>query len=136
MKKLIGFLLAVTLALALQPVSAQEVTTEELLDSADLVEGKRLFLHCESCHTLGQGEINKVGPNLWNIFGSQIGARDGFKYSKAVQDADFTWDPDKLNEWLANPQGFLPGNRMPLAGLKNEIDPINFIAYLRSATNL
>lgn len=135
MKKLLGAILVISIALALQPTSAQDAITQEMWGNADLVKGKRLFLRCKSCHTTGQGEANKVGPNLWNIFGSQIATRDGFKYSKAVQDADFTWDTNKLSEWLANPKGFLPGTRMPFAGLKNAADRINLISFLMAETN-
>ena len=76
------------------------------------------------------GGGNRVGPNLHGVFGREIGTQEGFAYSQPVQDADFVWDADQLDHWLANPQTFLPGNRMAFAGVRNEEQRRDVIAYL------
>ena len=113
-----------------QPVQAQETITVEMLEAADMDRGKRTFLRCRSCHTLAEGERNKVGPNLYDLFGNEARIREDFKYSQALQSADFVWTPDKLNEWLVKPKEFLPGTIMNFNGLPKEADRINLIAYL------
>src|SRR6185312_3953150 len=40
---------------------------ENLLASASIDKGKQIAKQCEACHTLGKGEPNKIGPNLWGI---------------------------------------------------------------------
>lgn len=92
--------------------------------------GRRVFAQCRSCHTIEAGAPNRVGPNLHGVFGREIGTLEGFNYSQAVQDANFVWDAAQLDHWLANPQTFLPGNRMAFAGVRNETQRRDLIAYL------
>jgi cytochrome c len=92
--------------------------------------GRRMFAQCRSCHVIAEGAPHRVGPNLHGVFGREIGTAPDFNYSPAVRDADFVWDADHLDHWLANPQTFLPGNRMAFAGVRNETDRRDLIAYL------
>ena len=99
-------------------------------NTADYTKGRRQYSTCRSCHLLAEGAGHRVGPNLHGMFGRNIGALEDFKYSKAVLAADFEWTPEKLDAWLANPRKFLPGNRMTFAGISNETQRKNLIAYL------
>lgn len=99
-------------------------------NEASYGDGRRVFAQCRSCHTIDAGGGNRVGPNLHGVFGREIGTAPGFAYSQAVQDADFTWDGAQLEQWLANPQTFLAGNRMAFAGIRNETQRRDLIAYL------
>lgn len=92
--------------------------------------GRRVFAQCRSCHTIDEGAPHRVGPNLHGVFGREIGTAEGFNYSQAVQAADFQWDADQLDHWLANPQTFLPGNRMAFAGVRDATQRRDLIAYL------
>lgn len=96
--------------------------------------GRRVFAQCRSCHTLEAGAPNRVGPNLHGVFGREIGSVSGFNYSQAVQDASFVWDAAQLDNWLQNPQTFLPGNRMAFAGVRDETQRRDLIAYLKIET--
>ena len=75
-----------------------------------------------------------IGPNLFGFFGNEAAAVEGFDYSQALSEADFTWTPRALDAWLAEPSRFLPGNRMTFAGVSGESDRANLIAYLLVAT--
>lgn len=92
--------------------------------------GRRVFAQCRSCHVIQAGAPHRVGPNLHAVFGREVGTAEGFTYSQAVQDADFIWDADHLDHWLQNPQTFLPGNRMAFAGVRDETQRRDLIAYL------
>ena len=52
--------------------------------AGDAVAGAKVFKKCKSCHIVGEGAKNRVGPHLNNIIGRNIGAIDGFKYSKGL----------------------------------------------------
>jgi cytochrome c len=39
-----------------------------------------------------------------------------------------------LDQYVTNPKGFIPGNKMVFVGLKKEDDRENLIAYLKQAT--
>lgn len=100
----------------------------------DLENGRRVFARCRSCHTLTEGGNDMTGPNLWGVFGRRAGSREGFRYSEAVQNAGFDWDAERLNGWLTAPRDFLPGNRMAFAGVPDETDRRDLIAYLKVET--
>ena len=99
-------------------------------NQANYEAGRRAFAQCRSCHVIEAGAPHRVGPNLHGVFGREIGSAPGFNYSQAVQDANFVWDADHLDHWLQNPQTFLPGNRMAFAGVRNETQRRDPIAYL------
>ncbi|MCL4720685.1 MAG: cytochrome c family protein [Gammaproteobacteria bacterium] len=105
-----------------------------LLGNADLDKGRVLFLQCRACHGLEQGGVNKVGPNLYGIFGQKAGSVPGFAYSEALAGADIVWSAEALDDWLARPSDFLPGNRMVFAGIRKPEDRANLIAYLKQET--
>jgi len=98
--------------------------------SADLEAGEKVFKKCKACHTLEEGGKNKIGPNLFGVIGRPAGSIEDFKYSKAFEEAGFTWDEGKLGEYLADPKGFLKGNKMAFPGLKDAADIENVIAYI------
>lgn len=102
---------------------------------ADLERGRQQFMKCRSCHTIAEGGMNMVGPNLHGVFGREVGTKEGFNYSSALKEADFIWEPDHLEQWLADPKGYLPGNRMSFVGIANEEDRHALIAYLKVETS-
>jgi len=100
-------------------------------NTADLEDGRRQFGLCRSCHTVVEGGPNMTGPNLHGVFGRPAGAVEGYRYSDALQNADFVWDAERLDAWLANPRTYLPGNRMTFVGLDDPKKRIDLIAYLK-----
>ena len=101
---------------------------------ADPDNGRRVFARCRSSHTLPEGGANLTGPNLWAVFGRRAGSLEGYNYSPALRDADFTWTAEQLDEWLTNPRTFLPGNKMAFAGVRDEQDRRDLIAWLKFET--
>jgi cytochrome c len=99
-------------------------------NTADIENGRIKFGLCRSCHSIEAGGPNMTGPNLHGVFGRQAGTKEGFNYSDAVKNAGFVWGPEQLDQWLAEPKTFLPGNKMTFLGLKNPKDRTDLIAYL------
>jgi cytochrome c len=50
----------------------------------------------------------------------------------AMAGSGLTWDAATIDQYLADPKGFVPGNKMAFVGLKKEEDRANVIAYLQS----
>lgn len=92
--------------------------------------GRRTFKLCAACHTVTEGGQNLVGPNLHGIFGRKAGSLERFNYSSALKEADFVWTPKHVDEWLANPKSYLPGNNMSFLGVRKPTDRTAVIAYL------
>jgi cytochrome c2 len=96
--------------------------------------GAILYKRCRACHTLGQDERNRVGPNLWGIFGQTAGAREDFNYSAAMASSGIVWNEETISAYLEAPNTYIPGNRMSFAGLRKEGDRSAVIEYLRANT--
>lgn len=103
-------------------------------NQGDLENGRRAFARCRSCHTITEGGSNMTGPNLYGLFGRTAGTHPGYNYSKALKEAGFSWDAQKLDQWLSGPRTFLPGNKMSFAGLPDATDRRDVIAYLKVET--
>jgi cytochrome c len=101
---------------------------------ASYENGRRAFSQCRRCHTLNADAPNLVGPNLHGVFGRQVASIEGYTYSRALLDARFQWDAATLDQWLANPHAFLPGNRMGLAGVDDPEERRDLIAFLMLET--
>lgn len=85
--------------------------------AADTREGERVFRNqCHGCHALEAG-FHRAGPSLHGIVGRQAGSLEDFDYSPAFEGVDFTWDAERLDAFLADPEAVLPGSRMVLWGL-------------------
>lgn len=107
----------------------------ELVATADPTAGQTVARKCTACHTFEQGGANKIGPNLWGVVGRPIGSHDGFRYSDAMAGHGGAWTLDSLDAYIADPKGYVPGNRMAFAGVKNPEDRAALLAYLRSLSD-
>lgn len=103
-------------------------------NTADLLNGQRQSALCRSCHTWTEGGPNLTGPNLHGVFGTKAGTKPGYNYSPALKAAGFEWDAAQLDQWLADPRGFLPGNKMTFLGIRQPQDRIDLIAFLKVQT--
>lgn len=97
----------------------------------DPAAGERVWRQCQACHVI-DAEQNRVGPHLVGIFGREAGAVDGFNYSPAMANSGIVWGEDTIAEYLANPRGYVEGNRMAFAGLRQEQQILDVIAYMKS----
>ena len=96
----------------------------------DSAWGERLAMQCRACHGLEAGTGHMLGPSLYGFFGQKAGSAEGFRYSAALTESNFSWTPGALDAWLAQPAVFLPGNSMAFAGLRKADDRRAVIAYL------
>jgi len=69
------------------------------------------------------------------MFGRAAGGAEGFSYSEVVTNSDIVWTPENLDDWLARPSEFLPGNRMVFVGIREPADRADLIAYLQRETS-
>jgi len=105
------------------------------LAQGDADAGERVFNKCRACHQIGDDAKNRVGPILTGVVGREIASVEDFNYSDAFlekKDEGFTWSEEHLTEYLADPRGYIPGNKMAFAGLRQEEEINDVIAYLQS----
>ncbi|MBT9470560.1 MAG: cytochrome c family protein [Pseudomonadota bacterium] len=126
---------APAVALAGPDTAACKMTPSGPALAPDLTAGQRVFLRCRSCHTLGQGEKNLVGPNLHGVFTEKPGAAAGFAFSPAFKKgAPARWTDQGLSAFLEKPTKVVPGTKMIFVGLPKPQDRADLIGYLRSQT--
>lgn len=101
----------------------------------DAARGSVVFdRQCKTCHEIGGGAINRVGPHLNGIFGRRAAALDNFKYSKSItrMGADgLTWNLETLDAYIDYPKRLVSGTRMNYRGLPDPEARADLLAYLR-----
>jgi cytochrome c len=106
-----------------------------LLASANVDQGATASRKCQSCHNFEEGSGNKQGPVLYDVVGRLIGGVDGFSYSEVMvshREAGDTWTYEALDSFLLAPKDYMPGTKMNFAGVRDDEERANILAYLGS----
>jgi len=113
----------------LLPIALSAIAFSTPAIAGDPVHGQELYeSRCIACHS---PDANRVGPKHRGVVGRVSGTVPDFNYSKAVKAAQVTWDEQSLDQWLTNPQAFIPGQKMNFR-VNDPIDRADLIAYLRT----
>ena len=96
--------------------------------AGDAEAGRQLYqARCTACHSL---DYNGVGPAHRGVFGRRIASAPGFSYSAALKSHAQNWTEATLDQWLADPEKFAPGQRMGIS-VPDAHERADLIAYLR-----
>ena len=102
--------------------------------AADPVAGEKVFAKCKVCHAIGEEAKNKVGPQLNGIEGRKMASIADFKgYAadlKKMGEDGGVWTAANLAVYLKDPKAFNPGTKMAFAGIKDEGELADVVAYL------
>ncbi len=117
---------------AMAAAACMASTMASAVELGDPAAGEGVFRTCAACHAVDQ-ERNRVGPHLINMVGRTAGTVEGFRYSPAMIEfgaSGNVWTADNLAAYLASPRSFIRGNRMAFAGLRDEQQIADILAYL------
>jgi cytochrome c len=98
-----AFLIAACLAIPSAQAMAQDA-------GGDPVAGEAVFKKCMTCHRIGPGAKNAVGPAQNGVIGRTAGTVPGFAYSplnKAAGAAGLVWTEENIIAYLPDPNAFL-----------------------------
>jgi cytochrome c len=99
-------------------------------DAGDASHGEHVFAKCAPCHA--KNNTTGLGPGLLGVIGRQAGSTPGFRYSKAMKNSNIVWDEKSLEAFVTAPQKAVPGTTMPFAGLPDQQERTDLIAYLET----
>jgi len=97
--------------------------------------GALVFRKCQSCHKVGPDARNGVGPHLNGLFGRRAASVEGFPYSDGLRRAaagGLEWHFETLHPYIENPKKLVSDTRMNFAGIMDETDRDDLLAYLRT----
>jgi cytochrome c len=97
----------------------------------DAAAGEKVFGLCKACHQVGETAKNGIGPVLNGIMGRKAGSVAGYSYSAANKGSRITWDEATFRDYIRDPKAKIPGTRKIYAGLKDEQNANDLIAFLR-----
>jgi cytochrome c2 len=98
----------------------------------DPEQGEKVFAKCQACHAVDEAE-NGVGPHLVDIFGREAGSLEDYRYSSALEDSSIVWEDETIAEYVKAPRDLVPGTKMVFAGLKDDEEIADLLAYLHAA---
>ena len=100
--------------------------------AADPAAGEKIFkAQCGICHTVVAGQ-NRIGPTLFGVVGRAAGSVPGFNFTADHKKLGITWDAATLDKYLANPRAMVPDTSMVYAGLKDDTERADLVAYLET----
>jgi cytochrome c len=111
--------------------AALAAATAATAAAADIANGKAVFGKCRACHQVGEKARNLVGPSLNGLFGRKAGTMEGFNYTEANKNSGIVWDEAVFREYIKNPKAKIPGTKMVFAGISDDRDIDDLIAYLK-----
>lgn len=127
MNRLAGMLAGVALALAAgaTPALAKDATLR-----GDPNRGEAIYERCLACHALA---YDRTGPRHCGLFGRRAGSVKDFAYSEAMRRSGIVWNEKTLDRFLASPLTAIPGTTMGYAGVQDNNERADLIAYLKRA---
>ena len=116
-------------------LSISSASEEMAPQNEDVASGQLVFNNvCRTCHSIREGD-NRLGPHMRGIIGRKAGSLPNYSYSSAMRGANFVWDEENLERFIANPDETVPGNNMkPYGGLASAESRVKLIAFLKTLT--
>ena len=121
-----------TLAGVLALLTAGAASAQDAPAGGDPALGEKVFTKCRSCHQIGEGAHNAVGPVLNGLIGRPSASIATYNYSEAMKKAGWVWDEATFKDYIKDPKAKVPGTKMSFAGLTKQSDIDNVTAYLKS----
>jgi cytochrome c len=127
-RTIVGYTTALIMVIAVAPLAASG------LPRGDPARGEQIYSRCFACHAIDR---DRTGPRHAGLFGRRAGSIADFQYSAAMRKAGvngLVWTEASLDSFLKDPASVVPGTRMGYAGVKDDQERADLIAYLNKAT--
>ncbi len=88
-----------------------------------------MSVKCSGCHVLRK-RTHGIGPDLWDIVGSEVARHSGFQYSQSLKKFGGRWSRARLDKFLRDPEKLVPGTTMKTPGIEDKQQRQAIIEYL------
>ncbi|MFO0997932.1 MAG: c-type cytochrome [Alphaproteobacteria bacterium] len=95
--------------------------------AGDPKRGAEIYERCGACHSL---QVNRTGPKHCGLIGRKAGTAPEFDYSDAMKKSGIVWGAQSLDGFLKSPFTRVPGTAMGFAGIEDDQERADVIAYL------
>lgn len=106
--------------------------------AGDAGKGQEIFVkQCAFCHAAdNNAKASLQGPTMVGVAGRPLGTVEGYTYTSAIKRAakqqKLVWTDENLDAYIKNPNGLIQGTRMVFAGIADEKERADLIAYLKT----
>jgi cytochrome c len=115
-------------------IATLALTAPAAAQSGDAARGERMYRACMACHSL-EPNRNMTGPSLAEVWNRTAGSLASFpRYSPALKSSGIVWTDDTLDQWIKDPQHFIPGNTMTFPGMKDARQRADLLTFLKDAS--
>ncbi len=101
----------------------------------DAEAGRKVFRKCMACHATEADAPARAGPHLQGVVGRVTGSLDDYGYSAAMRTAGeegHVWTPEEIARFVENPREVIAGTKMSFAGIRQEQERADLLAYLET----
>lgn len=98
--------------------------------AGDAERGRVVYQRCLGCHSL---KYNRTGPRHCGLIGRKAGSLPGYEYSDPMKRSGIIWTRETLENFIAAPLEAVPGTTMAYAGIDDEQERADIVAYIEQA---
>ena len=86
---------------------------------------------CSACHRIADGFSHRMGPDLRGLLDRNVASADNYTvYTPALKQRGGKWNKQRLNDFLRDPQGMVPGTSMVFPGIDDDRQRAELVDYV------
>jgi cytochrome c2 len=105
------------------------------LEPAASGSAESLISQCIVCHTMGENETISAAPSLRGIVGRPVASIENYDYSQAMTRFGGRWTAERLDRFIADPRGTVPGTTMAFEGIDDAGERQRIVEFLERRGN-
>jgi cytochrome c2 len=86
---------------------------------------------CSACHRIADGFSHRMGPDLRGVLDRNVASAGNYTvYTPALKQLGGEWNKQRLNDFLRDPQGMVPGTSMVFPGIDDDRQRAEVVDYV------
>lgn len=92
---------------------------------------------CSACHRIADGFSHRMGPDLRGLLDRNVASADHYTvYTPALKQLGGQWNKQRLNDFLRDPQGRVPGTSMVFPGIQDDRQRAELVEYVMTMSEV